>query len=96
MVERHVVTAFLALDEQIMLLRRSDRVSTYKERWAGVSGTVEAGSTPIEQAIQEIEEETGLSSPDAIPVLAGQTVRIRGPGVSAADGSSIRFRFRVN
>ena len=72
MVERHVVTAFLALDEQIMLLRRSDRVSTYKERWAGVSGTVEAGSTPIEQAIQEIEEETGLSNADAIPVLAGQ------------------------
>ena len=72
MVERHVVTAFLALGEQILLLRRSDRVSTYKGRWAGVSGTVEAGSTPIEQAIQEIEEETGLSNADAIPVLAGQ------------------------
>ena len=72
MVERHVVTAFLALGEQILLLRRTDRVSTYKGRWAGVSGSVEAGSTPIEQAIQEIEEETGLSNADAIPVLAGQ------------------------
>ncbi len=72
MVERHVVTAFLALGEQILLLRRGDRVSTYKGRWAGVSGSVEAGSTPIEQAIQEIEEETGLSNADAIPVLAGQ------------------------
>ena len=30
MVERHVVTAFLALGKQILLLRRSDRVSTYK------------------------------------------------------------------
>ena len=72
MVERHVVTAFLALGEQILLLRRSDRVSTYKGRWAGVSGTVEAGLTPIEQAIQEIEEETGLSTTDAIPFLVGR------------------------
>ena len=95
MVERHVVTAFLALDEQILLLRRSDRVSTYKGRWAGVSGTVEAGLTPIEQAIQEIEEETGLSNADAIPVLVGR------PFDFVDDELSHRwivhpFRFRVN
>ena len=60
--ERHVVTAFLTRGNQVLLLRRTDRVSTYKGRWAGVSGSVEAGSTPIEQAIQEIEEETGLSN----------------------------------
>ena len=72
--ERRVVTAFLTLGERILLLRRTDRVSTYKGRWAGVSGSVEAGSTPIEQAIQEIEEETGLSNADAIPILAGQSL----------------------
>ena len=72
--ERRVVTAFLTRGNQVLLLRRSDRVGTYKGRWAGVSGSVEAGSTPIEQAIQEIEEETGLSNADAIPVLAGQSL----------------------
>ena len=72
--ERHVVTAFLTLDEQILLLRRSDHVSTYKGRWAGVSGSVESGLTPIEQAIQEIEEVTSLSNADAIPILAGQSL----------------------
>ena len=72
--ERHVVTAFLTRGNQVLLLRRTDRVSTYKGRWAGVSGSVEAGSTPIEQAIQEIEEETGLSNADAIPILAGQSL----------------------
>ena len=72
--ERRVVTAFLTLGERILLLRRTDRVSTYKGRWAGVSGSVEAGSTPIEQAIQEIEEETGLSNANAIPILAGQSL----------------------
>ena len=72
--ERRVVTAFLTRGNQVLLLRRSDRVSTYKGRWAGVSGSVEAGSTPIEQVIQEIEEETGLSNADAIPILAGQSL----------------------
>ena len=72
--ERRVVTAFLTRGNQVLLLRRTDRVSTYKGRWAGVSGSVEAGSTPIEQAIQEIEEETGLSNADAIPVLAAQSL----------------------
>ena len=70
--ERHVVTAFLTRGHQVLLLRRSDRVSTYKGLWAGVSGSVEAGRSPIEQAFREIEEETGLSTIDAIPVLAGR------------------------
>ena len=95
MVERHVVTAFLALGEQILLLRRSDRVSTYRGRWAGVSGTVEAGSTPIEQAIQEIEEETGLSNADAIPVLAGQPFDFEDETFSR-QWIVHPFRFRVN
>ena len=95
MVERHVVTAFLALGEQILLLRRSDRVSTYKGRWAGVSGSVEAGSTPIEQAIQEIEEETGLSVVDAIPVLAGQPFDFEDEAFSR-QWIVHPFRFRVS
>ena len=70
--QRHVVTAFLTRGNQLLLLRRSDRVSTYKGLWAGVSGSLDAGRSPIEQAIQEIEEETGPSNADAIPVLAGR------------------------
>ena len=72
--ERHVVTAFLTRGNQVLLLRRTDRVRTYRALWAGVSGSVESGLTPIEQAIQEIEEETSLSNADAIPVLAGQSL----------------------
>ena len=72
--ERRVVTAFLTRGNQVLLLRRSDRVRTYRALWAGVSGSVESGLTPIEQAIQEIEEETSLSNADAIPVLAGQSL----------------------
>jgi ADP-ribose pyrophosphatase YjhB (NUDIX family) len=74
--ERHVVTCFLESDGDILLLRRSQQVGTYQGRWAGVSGYVE--STPDEQALTEIAEETGLS---------GQQVRLlkRGEPLAVED-----------
>ncbi len=45
--------------DEILLTRRSQRVGTYRGRWAGVSGFVEA--PPEEQAYTEIWEETHLS-----------------------------------
>ena len=58
---RHVVSSFLVHPEDgtILLGRRSDRVGTYPGYWAAVSGAVEAAE-PLEQALREIEEETGL------------------------------------
>jgi len=64
--EKHVVTCFLESDGQILLLRRSQRVGSYQGRWAGVSGYVE--TTPDEQALTEISEETGLQ-PDDLQLL---------------------------
>ena len=61
MEERRVVTCFLEHGGEISLLRRSQRVGTYKGRWAGVSGYIEEGNTPYAQALEEIREETGLS-----------------------------------
>lgn len=67
-----VVTCFLlrrtAGGDRILILRRSQRVGTYRGRWAGVSGYLEARE-PLEQAYQEIEEEAGLS-PDQVQLLA--------------------------
>ncbi len=60
--EKHVVTCFLESDGEILLLRRSQQVGSYHERWAGVSGYVE--TTPDEQALTEIREETGLQPED--------------------------------
>lgn len=58
-----VVTAFLEYDGKILLLRRSDRVRTYRGLWAGVSGYLEH-HTALEQALIEIREETGLQPQD--------------------------------
>ena len=62
--QTHVVSCFLLrtdMDQpRILIVRRSQRVGTYNARWAGISGFLEAGVTPDEQAYTEIREETGL------------------------------------
>ncbi|HEY7125504.1 MAG TPA: NUDIX domain-containing protein [Ktedonobacterales bacterium] len=76
-----VVTAFLLRrlpgqanhpqeKDEILLTRRSERVGTYRGRWAGVSGFVEA--PPEEQAYTEIWEETHLSRADARLLRRGE------------------------
>ncbi len=62
--QTHVVTCFLLrtdMDQpRVLIVRRSQRVGSYNARWAGISGFLEAGVTPDEQAYTEIREETGL------------------------------------
>ena len=72
MEERRVVTCFLEHEGKIALLRRSPGVSTYKGRWAGVSGYIEEGNTPYEQALVEIKEETSLDEEDTRLVKQGE------------------------
>jgi 8-oxo-dGTP pyrophosphatase MutT (NUDIX family) len=74
--ERRVVTSFLEHAGKILLLRRSDRVRTYAGRWAGVSGTIEPGRTPEEQARAEIFEETGLTAQDVRLVATGAPLTV--------------------
>lgn len=66
---RQVVTAFLRHQGKILLLKRSDRVRTYRGRWAAVSGSLEE-PTPLAQALREIREETGLGEADLCLVAA--------------------------
>lgn len=72
-----VVTVFLTHSGKVMLARRSAHVGTYKGAWAGVSGYIER--LPLEQALVEIREETGLSESNielrgiGIPVVVEDT-----------------------
>lgn len=76
-VERPVVTAFLeTADREILLLRRSERVGSFPGRWAAVSGYLE-DPTPLEQALREIREETGLHGPAVTLLRQGAVVAAR-------------------
>jgi len=74
--ERHSVTSFLESEDEILILQRSQHVSTSRGKWGGVSGNVEAGSTADEQALVEIEEETGLSRGDVALVRKGEPLQM--------------------
>lgn len=60
--------------DEVLLLRRSDRVGTYRRRWAGVSGYME--DMPEEQAYREIREEAGLERGDVEMLRQGERLNI--------------------
>jgi len=73
--EKQVVTCFLESSGEILLLRRSEQVGSYQGRWAGVSGYIE--TTPDEQALTEIAEETSLSGEDLKLVKRGKPLPVK-------------------
>ncbi len=90
--EVRVVTSFIEReDHRLLLLRRSAKVGSFQGRWAGVSGYLETDE-PLDQALTEIREETGISS-------AELTLLARGRMVYARDGDRVfavhPFRFRA-
>ncbi len=77
--QANVVTCFLLRrsggDDEILLLRRSQQVGTYRGRWAGVSGYIEE-TDPLTQAYTEVEEEAGLARDDVQLLRAGEPLEV--------------------
>lgn len=69
-----VVTSILESDGKILILLRSEKVSTYQGKWAGVAGFLE--TDPDTQALTEIREETGLQPLDITLVKKGKPVLV--------------------
>jgi len=60
-----VVTVLLINEEEkILILKRSNKVRTYKGLWGGVAGYIEENEEPFQTAIKEIKEEVGLEKED--------------------------------
>jgi len=80
-----VVTCFLMrLDSgspRILIVQRSNRVGSYHQHWAGISGFVEEGVTPDEQAYTEIREETGLQREQVRMLKRGTVVEYEDPAI---------------
>jgi len=70
----NVVSCFLIHDNKVLLLKRSNKVKTYKGLWGGVAGYVESEETPDQTALKEIREEAGLTEDDVVFVKKGDPV----------------------
>jgi len=59
--EAPVLTCFVQFEDKILLLRRSDKVGTYKKMWNAVAGYIDE-IVPLEKKIfEELREELGLT-----------------------------------
>jgi hypothetical protein len=87
-----VVTSFLQrADGRILLLRRSEKVGSFRGRWAAVSGYLDS-QDPLDQALTEIREETSIGGGDVALARKGATLYARDESrVYAIEP----FRFRV-
>ena len=67
-----VISCFLKDEEgNILILKRSDKVLTYKGYWSGIAGYVEKDEKPIDTAYKEIREEVGLKDSDISLIKQG-------------------------
>ncbi|MCC6175137.1 MAG: NUDIX domain-containing protein [Chloroflexi bacterium] len=80
LLERAVVACFLRYGGKICLLKRSTLVGSSPGRWHCVTGYLEPGVAPLEQALTEIVEETGLGADDVRLAVAPAPLRIERPG----------------
>jgi nicotinamide-nucleotide amidase len=60
--ENHVVTSIIQCNETILIVKRSQKVGSYRGHWSAVSGYLQ--NDDYDQALIEITEETGLKAAD--------------------------------
>ena len=71
-----VVTCLLINEEaELLILKRSDKVKTYRGLWGGVAGYVEPGEKPYETALKEIQEEVGIKKEYVVLINQGDIVK---------------------
>ncbi len=61
-----VVTSIIENDNKILILKRSEKVKSFKHKWAGVSGFFENNEDLLSRALIEIYEEIKLNKKDLI------------------------------
>ena len=67
----NIITVFLEHDNKILILKRSQKVKTMKTKWGGISGYIEQ-EEPVNRALKEIAEETGLKNENVTLIRIGE------------------------
>jgi predicted aconitase with swiveling domain/ADP-ribose pyrophosphatase YjhB (NUDIX family) len=73
--EKHVITVVVRSRGRILLLRRSDKVGSYRGQWACVSGFIEGHEADEDAARRELLEEINMADPKIVRRIEPQVFR---------------------
>jgi len=63
-----VITVFVKYGDKILLLKRSDKVSTYKGKWNTVAGYLDEIKPIEEKVLEELREELGVGEESILSI----------------------------
>ncbi|MCH2403459.1 MAG: NUDIX domain-containing protein [Candidatus Nitrosopelagicus sp.] len=91
-----MVTSFLKNNNQILILKRSDKVKSMKNLWAGISGIIERNDiSPLSRAKIEIFEETGIKEEQINLLKKSQQMKIISAQYKNHEWNIFPFLFKV-
>jgi len=90
-----IVTVFLTQDDKYLILKRSEKVKTMKNLWAGISGIIEGNEEPLYRAKREIFEETGIPENKITLLKSAPAIRIDSPQYVNHEWLIFSFLFSV-
>tara|TARA_Y100000590_G_scaffold380488_1_gene448881 strand:+ start:3306 stop:3710 length:405 start_codon:yes stop_codon:yes gene_type:complete len=91
-----IVTSFIKNSEKILLLKRSQKVKSMKNLWAGISGIIEGNEEPFERAKIEIFEEVGIGESELKLIKEGEKLIIESPQYTNHQWEVFPFLFFSN
>ena len=68
-----VITVFIQYNDEILLLKRSNKVSTYQEKWNTVAGYLDEIKPLREKILEELSEEIGISEDNILSHRIGES-----------------------
>ena len=92
----NIVTSFLKNHDKILILKRSGKVKSMKNLWAGVSGIIEKDDiSPLSRAKIEIFEETGIKQEQIELLKKSQQMKIISAQYKNHEWNIFPFLFKV-
>ena len=92
----NIVTSFLKNNNQILILKRSDKVKSMKNLWAGISGIIERNDiSPLSRAKIEIFEEVGIKEEQINLLKKSQQMKIISAQYKNHEWNIFPFLFKV-
>lgn len=68
---------FLKYKDEILLLKRSDKVTNRKNKWGVVAGYLDELKTLVKKSLEEVKEETGVTKDKISSIVIGDVYRFQ-------------------